>query len=233
MNTNEPKRSSTVVWWGCWGTVALMLVLTAITLPQAADNVPIHWGVDGTPNQNAPALYALLLFPLISVGVQLLALALPRVDPGRENYQNFEASYWKVVLAILIYLAGFHGLVCYAATGHEVNMARALPVMVGILLIVIGNFLGKLRPNWMIGIRTPWTLSSKRSWDKTHRLGRWVMMLMGAATIFIALAPNAETYMAVGAIWGACLVTLLVYSWLVWRSDPDKVPPAGVRPEAD
>ena len=237
MITNESqcefKRRSSVVWWSCWGAIALMLVLTAITLPQAAEKVPIHWGFDGTPDQNAPALLTLLFIPLISIGVLLLALLLPRIDPGRENYKNFEASYWKVILAFLIYLGGFHGLICYAAAGHKVNMTSALAVMVGILLIVIGNFMGKLRPNWMIGIRTPWTLSSKRSWDKTHRLGRWVIMFMGVATGLIAFSPGVEAFIIVGAIWTACLATLLVYSWLVWRADPDKVPPSGVSPEVE
>ena len=231
MTTNEAKRESSVVWWTCWGSIGLMLVLTAITLTQAADKVPIHWGVDGKPNQYAPAFLALMFIPLISVGVQILAFLLPRIDPGRENYRNFQASYRKVILAFLIYLGGFHGLICYAAAGHEVNMTKALAVMVGILMIVIGNFLGKLRPNWMIGIRTPWTLSSKRSWDKTHRLGRWVTMLMGVATGLIALSPRTETFVIVGAIWVVGVLTMLVYSWLVWRADPDRVPPAGVSPE--
>ena len=237
MNANESKpefkQSNSVVWWSCWVAIALMLVLTAITLPQASDKVPIHWGFDGKPNQNAPALLALMLIPLTSIGALLLALLLPKIDPGRANYRNFEASYWKVILAFLIYLGGFHGLVCYAAAGHEVNMTSALAVMVGILLIVIGNFMGKLRPNWMIGIRTPWTLSSKRSWDKTHRLGRWVTMLMGVATGLIALAPRTAALMVVGAIWVAGLLTLVVYSWMVWRTDPNKVPPSGVLPEPE
>ena len=233
MITNESKGSRSVVWWSCWGVIALMFVLTAITLPQAAAEIPVHWGIDGMPDQSASALFALLLVPLVSIGVQLLALMLPRIDPGRENYQNFKASYWKVILAVLIYLGGFHGLICYAAAGYEVSLAKVLPVMVGILLMVIGNFLGKLRPNWMIGIRTPWTLSSKRSWDKTHRLGRWVMMFMGVATGFIALSPSVGTCMIVGATWVICLIGLLVYSWLVWWADPNKVPVSGVLPEAE
>ena len=237
MNANESKpelkQNSSIVWWSCWGVIALMLVLTAITLPQAADKVPIHWGFDGTPDQKASALLALLFIPLVSIVALLAALLLPRIDPGRENYQNFEASYWKVILAFLVYLGGFHGLICYAAAGNEVNMTSALCVMVGILMIVIGNFMGKLRPNWMIGIRTPWTLSSKRSWDKTHRLGRWVIMLMGVATGLIAFSPSTVTYAIVGTVWVTGLLTLVIYSWLVWRADPDKVPPAGVSPESE
>ena len=60
MITNESqckfKLRSSVVWWSCWGAIALMLALTAITLPQAAEKVPIHWGFDGTPDQNASSL---------------------------------------------------------------------------------------------------------------------------------------------------------------------------------
>lgn len=233
MNANESKRNSSVVWWSCWVALALMFVLAAITLPKALDSVTVHWGIDGTPDAQASTAFALFLIPLVSVGIQLIAIFLPRIDPGGENYQNFQASYWKVILTILIYLGGIHGLICYAAVGQEVNMATILPVMVGALLIVIGNYLGKLRPNWMIGIRTPWTLSSKRSWNKTHRLGRWVMMFIGLATGFIALSPGRTAYMVVGTVWGVCLLTLVVYSWLVWRSDPDKVPPAGVFPASD
>ena len=227
---NQSKQNRSVVWWSCWGVVALMLVLTAITLPMAPDSVAIHWGVDGTPDAQASAVFALFLIPLVSVGMQLLALLLPKIDPGRDNHENFRTSYWKVILAILVYLGGIHGLICYAAVGGEVNMTTAFSVMVGLLLIVIGNYLGKLRPNWTIGIRTPWTLSSKRSWNKTHQLGRWIMMFMGLATGLIAFWPGRMAWIVVGSVWGVCLLTLVVYSWLVWRADPERVSPSGVLP---
>ncbi|WP_207955780.1 SdpI family protein [Rubrobacter marinus] len=113
----------------------------------------------------------MLLLPLVTLGVYLAMLLLPRIDPRREAYALFEGAYGIIRLSTVAFLALVHGLVLLWVRGVEPDVAVVVPVLVGGLLVVIGNLLGKIRPNWLVGIKTPWTLASKRSWVKTHRLG--------------------------------------------------------------
>ena len=87
--------------------------------------------------------------------------------------------------------------------------------------MVCGNLMGKLRPNWFVGVRTPWTLSSKMSWNKTHRLAGWMLMLMGL--LLAALAVFRTTWMLVVmvAVDVVCLAWMVIYSYLVYRRDPE------------
>ena len=102
-------------------------------------------------------------------------------------------------------------------------------VALGALLVVIGSVMGKIRPNWFVGVRTPWTLTSKRSWLKTHRLGGWLFMIWGLIQIPVGLLlPGARIFTLVAAL--AVIATLLIYSYVVWRNDPDKLPAVGTTP---
>ena len=74
-----------------------------------------------------------------------------------------------------------------------------LAALVGLLLSVLGSLLGQVRPNWFFGIRTPWTLSSERSWTATHRLGRWVLLVMGLAIGLAGLVQAAWAWYLVVA----------------------------------
>lgn len=230
MNERETDPGRQVAYWACWCVVGLMFVAAAIVLPLSPERVAIHWSMSGQPDGTASAVVGLLLVPIITLGLHLFLMVLPRLDPGGENYVNFREVYWKVGLAIELYFAASHTIVCACALGMAVNMSIAMPLLIGGLLILIGNYLSKIRPNWMIGIRTPWTLSSKRSWNQTHRLGRWLMIIMGAAIACLSLSQHRNAWIAVGTICLLSLVAMVVYSWWVWRSDPDKVATAGVRP---
>jgi len=97
-------------------------------------------------------------------------------------------------------------------------------------LVVLGNQMGKIRPNWFVGVRTPWTLSSKLSWNRTHRLAGWLIVLAGfACWIAAAIRPAAALATSLAAILSAAAISV-AYSYVVWRSDPDKTPPAGTLP---
>jgi uncharacterized membrane protein len=103
----------------------------------------------------------------------------------------------------------------------------------GALFIVLGNFMGKIRPNWFVGVRTPWTLSSKLSWDKTHRLAGWLFVLMGALFVLLALVPTGWMFAVTMTIDAICLIWMIVYSYLVYRRDPHRTSPAATSPGAE
>jgi uncharacterized membrane protein len=110
-------------------------------------------------------------------------------------------------------------------------MQSAVPVLIGGLFIAIGATMGKLRPNWFLGLRTPWTLSSKTAWVRTHRIGGWLFILLGMSTV-LAMPFTEGPFAARLLVFGAAGIAVwsMVYSYILWRSDPDKVPPAGTTP---
>jgi uncharacterized membrane protein len=207
-----------------------MFALAAATWGSAPDRIPVHYGFDGRPDRWGGRFEGLFAMPLTAFGVYVLMLLFPRIDPGRANYEAFAGAYATLRLAIIALLAAIQGIVVLAIRGGHVDMEKLIPILVGALLMVVGNVLGKVRPNWFVGIRTPWTLSSKRSWVRTHRLGGWLFVAMGAAMIVVAALWPGRAFVVVAAVGGAGVLALIVYSYVVWRNDPDKVPPAGTLP---
>ncbi len=210
-----------------WILIAAMLLIATIVWPSAPDRIPVHWNAYGAADRFGGKFEGLLLMPLLSIGIYLLLLLLPRIDPRRANYAQFAGAYNVLRIAILTFLAAVYFLIILLIEGHKVDVSSAVSALVGGLLIVIGSQLGKVRPNWFVGIRTPWTLSSKLAWNKTHRLGGWLFMLAGIVMIASIAAPAPWSLaLSMGTIFTVAAF-MLVYSYFVWRSDPDKSSPTG------
>jgi uncharacterized membrane protein len=204
--------------------IAAMFVLGAIAWPQAPDRIPIHWGFSGEPDNYAGKVFGLFGGPMISLGIYGLLLILPRIDPRRRNYELFWGKYLIIRTLIITVLAGIQLVTFLWAIGVEINMNLAVFMIVGFLLIFTGNYMGKLRPTWFVGIRTPWTLSSKESWNKTHRLGGRLFVLFGLALVIAAPFQVKWAFYAIAGTGGAALLFLYVYSYLIWKKDPDANP---------
>lgn len=213
-----------------WVLLGAMFLLAAVVWSSTPERVPIHWDITGAVDRYAGKVEGLLLIPALSLGVYLLLLFIPRIDPGRANYAGFAGPYAAIRLAIVAVLAVSYALVVLAALGRQPPVIAAVPILIGALLVVLGNYMGKIRPNWFVGVRTPWTLSSKRSWTQTHRLAGWLFVASGIAFV---LAGAFSSPLALGVAVGVLtlsVVSIVVYSYLVWRTDPDRVPPANTAP---
>lgn len=207
-----------------------MFVAAALTWPSAPDRIPVHWGFSGEPDRYGGRFEGVVVPPLIALGVYLAMIVLPRIDPGRANYANFPGAYTAIRYAVLGMIAAFYGVAQLAIHGAAVDLPRLGMAAIGVAFLIMGNVMGKLRPNWFVGIRTPWTLASKESWVKTHRLGGWVFIVAGLAMIVSGWVR--VTWLTTTALvgFGAASLLLIGYSYFIWRADPDKTPPAGTSP---
>ena len=205
-----------------WVLIGAMFVLAVVLWPSAPDRIPVHWGPSGEPDRYGGKVEGLLVLPLLTLGVYLLMLLLPKVDPGRDNYAAFGGAYATIRLSTVVFMALLYGLVILWVAGIRPDFAVVIPVLIGGLFVVIGNLLGKIRPNWFVGVKTPWTLSSRRSWVKTHRMAGWTFVLLGLASMVLGLAGVTWAVAAVPVAVLSCIAWLFVYSYLVWRSDPEK-----------
>ena len=192
-----------------------------IQLPAGAD-VPIHWGPDGTPNGYASKTVGLLLLPLIAAGVAVLLAAIPRIEPRRANLERSGKAYGAIWAGVMLLLGGIQVIVVATSLGATLDVSRLMLFGTGALFIVIGNYLPKVRSNYMVGIRTPWTLTSDLAWDRTHRLGGRLFVVEGLVFLVLGLIGVAPEYLVIAIV--AAIVVLVVvlfgYSYQVWKSDP-------------
>lgn len=205
--------------------VVAMLLMSAWAWFQIPDDaqIPVHWGPSGEADAFGPKWLGLVGLPLIAIGVLAVLSLIPRIEPRREHLERSSTAYNAIGIAVLGLMAAIHGFAVLAAVGSAANIAPVVGGGVGVLFIVIGNFLGKTRSNWFFGIRTPWTLSSERAWSRTHRLGGYLFIALGVAMLVAAFLLPPEAFIWIVLIGVVGLVGgLFAYSYLVWRTDPDR-----------
>ena len=215
------------------GLVGAMLVASAVAWPLAEDSIPIHWNAQGEVDGYGGKAEGLLLLPGIALATWLMLAFIPRIDPGRRNYASFGSAYFLTRLGILGFFALLHGGIVALALGAEIDIFFLFPIGIGALFLLLGNVMPKFRPNYFAGVRTPWTLASAKSWTATHRVAGRLFMVLGVL-MFGMFFVRAEwfVFVVLGCV-GVLLVVTFAYSYVVWRSDPDRVPVGQVQPSED
>lgn len=148
-----------------------------------------HWDFAGQPNGWSGRAFAAFFFPALLIGIYLLFFVLPQLDPKKERYAEFARVYTIFRNFIVFFMAIIYFIASLANFGLKFDVGIWVSAAVGLLFIIMGNYMGKLKPNWFVGIRTPWTLSSETVWNKTHRFGGKVFMLGGLIMIITSIAP--------------------------------------------
>lgn len=213
--------------------VAGMLVASAAVWPIAPESMPVHFDLTGQPDRYGSKAEALLAMPLVALVSYALLRFLPALDPARANYRSFASAYLAIRSVVLLVFAVIHAALLLPVAGVAIDQGAMIHVVVGGLLVALGVVMGKLRPNWFVGVRTPWTLASKTSWVKTHRLAGWVFIAAGLVWLAtIPLERAAGVVIALG-VMGVGIVWTVVYSYLIWRADPDRFPAISTRPADD
>ncbi|HET6656237.1 MAG TPA: SdpI family protein [Gammaproteobacteria bacterium] len=200
--------------------LGFVLVLAAFAAaawfyPQLPEMVPTHWNAAGQPNDYTAKPWGPFILPLVMLGTWILLSVLPPIAPRGYRLDRFIRTYGILMLAVLAALLVLTIVMLLAAAGAEFNSTRVAFIVIGALFVVLGNYLGKLRKNFFIGIRTPWTLASDEVWARTHRLGGWLFVLAGLAIIAIgALDLGVWPFMA--AV-GSAAVVPAIYSYFAYR----------------
>lgn len=203
-------------WVGA-AIIGMMVLATLLVWGRLPAEVPTHWNIRGEVDGWSRKFPGALIPVLVAAGLYLLMPALRRVDPRREHYERFEETFNLLINVMVLYMAVIHGLVFAYALGWEVDVSRAMVAMIGVTFVAIGNFLPRLRSNWWMGIRTPWTLESERVWRETHRLGGWTFVLGGGiAVLSMFMPPEVRFAVAMAGLAGAALIPV-VWSYVLWR----------------
>jgi len=205
-------------WFGL--VIAAMAVAVSLwAYPQLPPTVATHWNVRGVADGFSSRLVAVSIMPLVIIVMTGLFNVLPKLDPRRANYTKFIGTYWLIANAVILFILIGHGMIVATGLGYPVKIGRTMPIGVGLLFIVLGNYLTRVEPNWFVGIRTPWTLSSDTVWRKTHRTGGWLMVLGGLVIVTCAfLPPGAFLPLFIAAILIMSVIPI-VQSYVLWKRE--------------
>jgi uncharacterized membrane protein len=218
MNNRTPVAVSVIL-------IGAMLAASAWAwsrLPAGA-KIPIHWGLYGQPDGFASVPLGLLLGPAITASIVLVFIVIPRIEPRRLNLGRSAKFYHTAWIALVVLFAFIHGLSLYSAVYAGVPVGGFVMAAVCILIAVIGNYMGKTRSMFLGGVRTPWTLTSEYSWQRTNRLMGWLFVVAGVlgfiAVIALPLRVAAESFISTLI---AAIVFGLVMSYVFWLRDPER-----------
>lgn len=156
------------------------------------ESIPIHWNFAGEVDGYGNKFIGTFMVPLIMIALWLAMIYLPKIDPKKENYNKFDKSYKLFQSILLTFFFIIQIIVVLSAMGYNISINRAMPIVSGVLMILIGNYIPKAKSNFFYGIKTPWTLSSEVSWRKTHRLGGKLFVLSGLISIVSQFIFNAN-----------------------------------------
>lgn len=186
---------------------------------QLPEKVITHWGPDGKPDGWSSPLSGVMVLPLIALATAFALAIAPRIDPKRGNFAQHAKAYWLIANLVLALLAGIHVMVIGTNLGWSVDLPRVVVGAIGALLATIGWVLPQVEPNWIFGIRTPWTLSSERSWKETHRIGGHLLLGAGVLVILTAVALPSLMLPAVIVLPLFTALAAAIYSYLIWKRD--------------
>jgi uncharacterized membrane protein len=211
--------NKTIVWTIKIGLVAGMYLVGFLLLPQLPDIVPTHWNATGVADGFSSKNVAVILTPSIALGLLILFAFLPKIDPKKEKYELFAKSWEILQVVMVLFFAYIHGVSLYAALNPDISMNSWVLSGMGVLFIILGNYMGKIKQNFFIGIKTPWTLSNEEVWNKTHRLGGWCFVIAGFMFLLEALFHVASTPIFIAAISISAILPIL-YSYILYKKLP-------------
>jgi uncharacterized membrane protein len=203
--------------WPAIILIAAMLLAGSYFYPQLPEQVPSHWNIQGEVDRYSSRFWGAFGIPLMSAGIYLLMLVTPLIDPRRTNYAKFAGSYQTLKMVLVAFFSGLYAVIILSALGYAVSVERLVPMGVSLLIIIVGNMLGRVRHNYFVGIKLPWTLASEVVWQKTHRLAAPIWVAAGLLGLVGAFFGGlAAAILLFGSLAVAVLVPV-IYSYMLYR----------------
>lgn len=203
--------------WFLIGAVVVFFATGFVFYPYLPAQVALHWNAAGQVNGSMGRAWGDFIFPIIFLVLAALFFAIPRIDPRRENIVKFRKYFDYFIVAFSIFFYYIYVTTLFWNLGYEFNLGAAIiPPLAG-LLYIIGGILPHTEPNWFIGIRTPWTISSPTVWHKTHAVGGPAFKISGVIAllgIFFPL-PIAIWFFVVPILISA--IGLVIYSYVLYE----------------
>ncbi|MCK9217835.1 MAG: SdpI family protein [Firmicutes bacterium] len=184
--------------------------------PILPEKVPTHWNFKGEIDGYSGKLSGSLIMPITNLIMYILFIFLPALDPKKNNYKLFESTYIYFRYLFHIFFFAMHIMIIAASLGYIVNTTRLVFFGISLLFMLMGNVMGRVKHNYFVGIKTPWTLASEEVWKKTHRLAALLWTAGGLIGIILSLL-NINLGLLFVIILILPSIIPLVYSYIIYK----------------
>jgi uncharacterized membrane protein len=207
-------------------TIIVLILIAAATIAglllwdQFPEQMASHWNENDQVDGYMPKFWGVFLMPLVTLGMFLLFLVIPNIDPLKANIAQFRDTFNLFVTFIIGFMIYVHALTLLWNLGYtNFKLSQAMLPAMGLLFIVIGSLLRKAKRNFFIGIRTPWTLSSDYVWDKTHQLGAVLFMISGVLAVIGGFFGGMIAFWFLFVPMIGSTIFVLVYSYVLYQKE--------------
>ena len=207
-------------------TIIVLVLVLAATIAglslwnRLPDQMASHWNVNDQVDGYMSKFRGVFLMPLITLGMFLLFLVIPNIDPLKANIAQFRDAFNLFIVLIVGFMVYVYALTLLWNLGYtNFGLGKAMMPALGVLFIFVGYMLRKARRNFFIGIRTPWTLSSDRVWDETHRIGAILFTISGVLALLGSFFGGMTAFvMLMVPILGSAIF-LVIYSYILYQRE--------------
>ena len=176
------------------------------------DKVPIHFELNGDPNDHGSKL----IYVFLPLGIYFLMLILPMIDPRKSNYEIFSLTYYKLRIILGLFFGLIDTIIIYNVLHGSEKLGLFVPIFAFLLLTLLGNYMGTVRQNYFIGIKVPWTLNNAEVWTRTHRMAG-KLWFWGGITGVGALLIIKDPFYVLLPILGILIIVPIIYSYLIYQ----------------
>ena len=192
--------------------ILIPIVIGLILWDKLPNQVPMHWNAQGEVDSYGTKFQAVFLMPLVLVAFHWICILGTSLDPKKQNINDKMVTLVLWIIPIISLLC--NSMMYATALGHKVNVEIIMPLFMGALFVVIGNYMPKCKQSYTVGIKLPWTLDNEENWNKTHRLAGFLWVISGVIIMATAF---------LGAFWLFFIVLIpmvvvpFVYSYLLYK----------------
>jgi len=208
-------KARTVLIW----TIILSIAAIGLGLalePRFPEQMAIHWNEQGVADGYGSRFMGIWFLPLMTIGLTLLLLGIPRIDPLKKNIDQFKKEYYTFILLFVFFFIYLHGISLLFNLGVQFNLLTVMiPAFAG-FFYYIGVMMEKAKRNYFIGVRTPWTLADDEVWNETHRVGAKGFKIGGVITLLGVVFPSLAIWLMMVPLL-VVSVFIVVYSYVVFR----------------
>ena len=202
-----------------WKTLIICSIITILPIfiglmlwNQLPEQMPTHWNAAGEVDGWSSKPFAIFGLPLIMLGAQWLCVLGSLADPKKANHPDkvLHLVFWIIpVLSVVL-----NAITIAAALGKEVRIEVFMPILVGLILTIVGNYMPKCKQNYTIGIKIPWTLNSEENWNRTHRFAGWLWTFSGVGIMATGFFGGVWIFLPIVFLM---VFAPIVYSFLLYR----------------
>ncbi|GAB4332179.1 MAG: SdpI family protein [Flammeovirgaceae bacterium] len=200
--------------WLVWIVMSIPFLLLFFLWNQIPDNIPTHYGFDGKPDRWNNKSTLLWFIPVLTFFIYALFWAIPKIDPKLQK-ESMGNKYNHIKLIVMILISSISSLFIYSSANQGIAVFSLLTSIICAFIMLLGNYLPTVKPNYFIGIRTPWTLSNEDNWLKTHRVGGRIYLIGGFVCLILNLVfPKMSVVFLITLI--GILILPVFYSFYVY-----------------